>query len=56
MKIALVFHGLSKGRNQKGLHTYINETTFKNIQDNMLTNCTYDTYFHTWDNDENSLS
>ena len=52
MKIALIFHGLSEGKNQKGIYTNINKKSFKNIQTNMLKKCTYDTYFHTWDNQE----
>lgn len=47
MKIALVFHGLSEGKNEKGLSTSINIKSFKNIKSRLIKNC--DIYFHTWD-------
>ena len=52
MKVALVFHGLSEGKNQKGIYSNITENSFKNIKDNMLNKCSYDTYFHTWGNEK----
>lgn len=47
MKIALVFHGLSEGKNEKGLSTSINIKSFKNIKSKLIKDC--DIYFHTWD-------
>lgn len=47
MKIALVFHGLSEGKNEKGLSTSINIESFKNIKSRLIKDC--DIYFHTWD-------
>ena len=53
MKVALVFHGLSEGYNNKGILTSINKESFKNIKDNLIdsnSSCNFDIFFHTWEN------
>ena len=55
MKIAVVFHGISHGYNEKGDITNISKDTFQSIINNLLDskNINYDTYFHSWNSENN---
>ena len=57
MKIALVFHGISYGYNEKGDITNISKDTFQSIINNLLDskNINYDTYFHSWNSENNKI-
>lgn len=57
MKIALVFHGISHGYNEKGDITNISKDTFQSIINNLLDskNINYDTYFHSWNSENNKI-
>ena len=50
MKIALIFHGISSGKNEKGVVTNITEFYFKQLIDKLIGDNEYDIFFHTWDN------
>lgn len=57
MKIALVFHGISHGYNEKGDITNISKNSYQSIINNLLDlkNINYDTYFHSWNSDNNKI-
>lgn len=57
MKIALVFHGISQGYNEKGDITNISKDTFQSIINNLLDskNINYDSYFHSWNSENNKI-
>lgn len=55
-KIAIAFHGLSNGANEKGFNTSLNKDTFENFKANLFEDEDCDVYFHTWkSNFENNI-
>jgi len=54
--IALCFYGLSGGLNDKNEIIYKIEECFKSIKTNIVNDCNFDIFFHTWKNNKNNDS